>query len=68
MSLSVEHMRDAVSSRVRAVLREDGAAREGAADKIKATLKRDFLECEKSLIKALEGFSGLEFDGLGLRV
>ena len=68
MSLSVEHMRDAVSSRVRAVLREDGAAQQGAADQIKATLKRDFLECEKSLIKALEGFSGLEFDGLGFRI
>ena len=35
----------------------------GAADRLKAAVKGEFLTCEKALIRALDGLSGLEFDG-----
>jgi serine/threonine protein phosphatase PrpC len=35
----------------------------GAADRLKAAVKGEFLKCEKALIRALDGVSGLEFDG-----
>ncbi len=35
----------------------------GAADRLKAAVKGEFLKCEKALITALDGVSGLEFDG-----
>ena len=43
-------------SSLSAQLTADGVAKPGAADMVKASLKTQFLNCEKALIKALDGY------------
>jgi len=58
-----EHLKESMGKILEEQVTADGVVKRGAGNRIKALMKSEFLGCEKALVKALEGFSGLEFDG-----